>query len=215
MLWSKNSKIPFCENEFSIWINHMTHYGVNLDQYDSKSIKSLENNDIPCRFSGEIFFRIWDARHLVRGTRLLEGSLYWCGCTTVPCVSVQNYPKYFDVNALQSHVLVFRTNPKYIDVDALQSHVLVFRTIPKYIDVNALQSRVLVFRTIPKYIDVDALQSHVLVFRSIPRWCHQMKTFSVLLALCAGNSPVTGDFPSQRPVTLSSDISFDLYLNKR
>ena len=35
--------------------------------------------------------------------------------------------------------------------------------------------------------------------RCLPRarWYHQMETFSVLLALCAGNSQVTGDFPSQ------------------
>ena len=26
-------------------------------------------------------------------------------------------------------------------------------------------------------------------------WRHQMETFSVLLAICAGNSPVTGEFP--------------------
>ena len=31
----------------------------------------------------------------------------------------------------------------------------------------------------------------------------------------AGNSPVTGEFPSQRPVTRSFDIFFDLRLNKR
>ena len=31
-------------------------------------------------------------------------------------------------------------------------------------------------------------------------WRHQMKTFSALLALCAGNSPVTSEFPSQKPV---------------
>ena len=41
-----------------------------------------------------------------------------------------------------------------------------------------------------------------------------MMTFSVLLALCAGNSPVTGEFPSQRPVTQSFDVFFDLNLNK-
>ena len=40
-----------------------------------------------------------------------------------------------------------------------------------------------------------------------------MKTFSALLAHCAGNSPVTGEFPSQRPVTRSFDISFTLRLN--
>ena len=42
-----------------------------------------------------------------------------------------------------------------------------------------------------------------------------METFSVLLALCAGNSPVTGEFPSQRPVTRSFDILFDLRLDKQ
>ena len=31
-------------------------------------------------------------------------------------------------------------------------------------------------------------------------WRHQMETFSALLAFCAGNSPVTGEFPAQRPV---------------
>ena len=30
-----------------------------------------------------------------------------------------------------------------------------------------------------------------------------METFSALLALCAGNSPVTGEFPAKRPVTRS------------
>ena len=45
-------------------------------------------------------------------------------------------------------------------------------------------------------------------------WRHQMETFSTLLAHCAGNSPDTGEFPSQRPVTLSADVSFDLRLNK-
>ena len=46
-------------------------------------------------------------------------------------------------------------------------------------------------------------------------WCHQMETFSTLLALCAGNSLVTGEFPTQRPVTQSFGVFFDLRLNKR
>ena len=37
-----------------------------------------------------------------------------------------------------------------------------------------------------------------------------METFSALLALCVGNSPVTGEFPSQGPVSRSFDVSFDL-----
>ena len=37
-------------------------------------------------------------------------------------------------------------------------------------------------------------------------WRHQ---------ICAGNSPVTGEFPSQRPVTRSLDVFFHLRLTKR
>ena len=33
--------------------------------------------------------------------------------------------------------------------------------------------------------------------------------------LCARNSPVTGEFPAQRPVTRSFDVFFDLRLNKQ
>ena len=46
-------------------------------------------------------------------------------------------------------------------------------------------------------------------------WRHQMEKFSAFLAICAGNSPVTGEFPAQRPVTLSLDVFFDLRLNKQ
>ena len=54
-------------------------------------------------------------------------------------------------------------------------------------------------------------------------WCcvlHYMMTSSngnipALLAICARNSPATGEFPSQRPVTRSFNVFFDLRLNKR
>ena len=42
-----------------------------------------------------------------------------------------------------------------------------------------------------------------------------METFSALLAICAGNSPVPGEFSAQRPVKRSFDVFFDLRLNKR
>ena len=45
-------------------------------------------------------------------------------------------------------------------------------------------------------------------------WRHQMETFSALLAFCAGNSPVTGEFPSQRPMMRSYDVIFELRFNK-
>ena len=46
-------------------------------------------------------------------------------------------------------------------------------------------------------------------------WRHKMETFFALLSLCAGNSPVTGESPSQRPVARRIDVFFDLCLNKR
>ena len=46
-------------------------------------------------------------------------------------------------------------------------------------------------------------------------WRHQMEIFSALLAICAGNSPVSGEFPAQRPVTRSFDVFFDVRLIKR
>ena len=40
-------------------------------------------------------------------------------------------------------------------------------------------------------------------------------TIPALLDICAGNSHVPGEFPSQRPVTQIFDVFFDLHLNKR
>ena len=48
-----------------------------------------------------------------------------------------------------------------------------------------------------------------------PWWRDQIEIFSALLAICAGNSPVPGEFPTQRPVTRSFDVYFDLRPNKR
>ena len=45
-------------------------------------------------------------------------------------------------------------------------------------------------------------------------WRHQMEAFSGLLSICAGNSPVTGEFPIQRPVTRSFDVFGHLRVNK-
>ena len=46
-------------------------------------------------------------------------------------------------------------------------------------------------------------------------WHHQMETFSALLDLCAGNYPVTCEFPSKRPVSRSFDVFFDLRQKKK
>ena len=44
-------------------------------------------------------------------------------------------------------------------------------------------------------------------------WRHQMETFSALLAICAGNSPVRGEFLAQRPVTRSFDVFICAWIN--
>ena len=40
-----------------------------------------------------------------------------------------------------------------------------------------------------------------------------MEPFFALLALCAGNSPVTGEFLAPKPMTRSFDLFFDMHLN--
>ena len=47
----------------------------------------------------------------------------------------------------------------------------------------------------------------------MPWRCHQMETLSALLAICAGNSSVTGEFPTQRPVTRSFDFFICAWIN--
>ena len=46
-------------------------------------------------------------------------------------------------------------------------------------------------------------------------WRHPMETFSASLALCAGNSPIIGEFPPQKPVTRTFAVFFDRRLNER
>ena len=82
------------------------------------------------------------------------------------------------------------------------SHVNVTQTVP---DISPLMHR----HQDPLLVD------DVLVFNEEAWWRHQMVTLSALLALCDGNSPVTGEFPSQRPVTQNFDVLFDLCLNKQ
>ena len=58
-------------------------------------------------------------------------------------------------------------------------------------------------------------QRHAVSELTSARWRHQMGSFPALLALCEGNPPVIGGFPSQRPVTRNYDVFFDLRLDKR
>ena len=40
-----------------------------------------------------------------------------------------------------------------------------------------------------------------------------METFSALLAICAGNSPVPSEFPAQKPVTRTFDFFYLRWMN--
>ena len=62
---------------------------------------------------------------------------------------------------------------------------------------------------------ISRLQRYLSRGQWVTWWRHQIETFSALLAICAGNSPVPGEFPAKRPVTRSFDVFFDLYPNKR
>ena len=61
-----------------------------------------------------------------------------------------------------------------------------------------------------RHIHVSQTHSYITRPYGTSWWHHQMETFSPLLALCAGNSLVTSEFPSQRPVTRSFDVFFHL-----
>ena len=67
----------------------------------------------------------------------------------------------------------------------------------------------------PVISQLSAIRTEMLNISILTWWRHQMETFSALLAICAGNSPVPGEFPPQRPVTWSFGVFFDLCLNKR
>ena len=96
-----------------------------------------------------------------------------------------------------------------------------------YVDFGMSQTKVNTCKDCPhKAIFYDILTSIVKIYQRItkgykwltlicvpdprPWWRHQMETFPVLLALCAGNSPVTGEFPSQRPAWWASGFPGNL-----
>ena len=63
----------------------------------------------------------------------------------------------------------------------------------------------------PKWVTVASYVCDIFCYMMTP----SNGNISALLAICAGNSPVTGEFPAQRPVTRSFGVFVDLPLNKR
>ena len=84
------------------------------------------------------------------------------------------------------------------------------------IDVTLLYiGKIIDFATKIKHIKTSKHKLNISWDAFHPWWRHQMETFCALLALCAGNSPVTGEFPSQRPLKRSLDVFIDPRPNKR
>ena len=65
----------------------------------------------------------------------------------------------------------------------------------------------------PCSADLCWVNTGIFVFSPIS-WWRQMEIIFTLLGLCAGKSPVTGEVPSQRPVTRCFGVFFDLRLNQ-
>ena len=107
---------------------------------------------------------------------------------------------YFFRNSQQGSIWVWAQPMR--DTVTLSRHLSLAEPIPRMISESRLDIAWL-SRMQCKQLDCDT------------RWHHQMKIFYALLAICARNSPVTCEFPTQRPVTRSFHVFFDLRLNKR
>ena len=60
--------------------------------------------------------------------------------------------------------------------------------------------------TLPSLVTTDFVETTK--FGASIWWRHEVETFFALLAFCAGNPPVTGEFPAQRLVTRNFDVFF-------
>ena len=74
--------------------------------------------------------------------------------------------------------------------------------------------RFILILSFPVLVRRDLYIAATLRNHPISWWHHQMETFSAILAICAGNSPVPGEFPAQGPVTWNFDVFFDLRPNQ-
>ena len=104
-------------------------------------------------------------------------------------------------------------NPSYIEIPAIQSmahNLMGYGALIQYNPYVYRPGKFLPKHTQLPHFAVTAFTNYIYSW-----WRHQMETFSALLAICAGNSPGTGEFPAQRPVTRSFDVYFDLRPNKR
>ena len=151
-----------------------------------------------------------------------------CKCM---CIKTKHY-------TITEHAMYFGCLPVFCDIHWHRS-VLVFywshsimETRQCHILWQGPEKRNTLFSTHPSYmrypygdsIELDVFGIYILCTATVgemilPHYQHMITSsdgnISVLLVLCAGNSPVTGEFPSQRPVTRSFDVFVELLLTKR
>ena len=95
----------------------------------------------------------------------------------------------------------------------------IYHWLPRWRGLNRQLPEVRIVVTKYVHISTSSIDYwYFLTMHIIPNhswWRHQRETFSALLAICAGNSPVSGEFPTQRAVTLSFDVFVYLHPNIR
>ena len=110
---------------------------------------------------------------------------------------------FYIIAMILSNYCIYHDDVKTIVLHAYCKYTTVFRT--------GLQGR-----TVCNWLVIPCINIFEIKIKINKKWWrHQMETFSALLAICAGNSTVSGEFPAQRPVTRSFDVFFDLRPNKR
>ena len=129
----------------------------------------------------------------------------WCHNGLRTCYVISNKHNEIVVLCCYIHVLSVLCYSKYMYHEHQELSLLVAKKVV-----------VMTTNSVTSYDNVGILTTLGFEWcrKSISWWRHQMETFSALMAICAGNSPVTGEFPAQRPVTRSFEVFFDLRLNK-
>ena len=134
---------------------------------------------------------------------------------TYPCQNcVSKYHIYLHNNIQRhtEHIIVLWANPTYIN---LQS------SVGKQDNIRNRNWMSIMSNKVRSWSSTNlGQQVSLITTRRQMRCVKGMMTssngnISALLAIYAGNSPVTGESPSQRPVTRGFDVFFDLRLNKR
>ena len=126
---------------------------------------------------------------------------------SVPCCHQNNYRFATKLHRKVSYMLTFGDTAIHISWITSQCHGSHIQMIDPLFWSGFTRNTV----TIWHFYYVSKQNSPI----EITWWRHQRQTFFTLLALCTGNSPVTVEFPSQRPVTWSFDVFFGVRLNKQ